>query len=760
MRRTSNSTVFVVFCLALAGAPPGARGQSELRVRSREGLTSLPLISERLRIAVDRQYARTAVRQVYHNSSGQRLEGRFVLRTGADTRVHGYAYYNGEERIVGEVFEKDTAAAVYEQVTGLDRDPGLLEQTGAGAFSFRVFPIAAGEHKRIEVEYGGYLVRRGQVVELRAPLSSDRAEINLELADDRPITRIESPTHRLEVRRAGTQRAQVSAAARAGIDEFVLRYHLDEPPWTVSAQVHRDPGHDGYLLLRLAAPAVPRSAVAAKDVTLVLDRSGSMSGEPIEHARRAAANIIGRLAAGDRVNVMAFDDDVVSLYPAPRPVNDAVRGEALAFVSQLRDEGGTNLARALEHALAAQTADERPDVVLFLTDGQSDAQAALRAVAGDRGDVRVFTVGVGAGVEKPLLSRLATSKRGRFVFIDSPGAIETRMAALYEQIAEPVLVDVRIEVEGGRLFRTYPRTLPDLFRDDELRVASRFAGAGPMVVTVRGVHAGRPVAHTVEVAAPVPARRPWVGRLWAEARVDDLLEEIALVGETDELKTEVIDLAVAYNFATRYTSFLAIPERELTDAAAQTLAGARARKQTILAAHKDAVALSRTAMPPGDPVLSVRAPADAQQVTAYLPFGLVQDLRYDRNSEHWSVRFLVPKGVADGVYEVRVVIVHADGTVELAAVPYTIDSAAPDFEVAVTSTGSGVSIAVSTDEPAQLVTAALVGDAAVRTQLAAQGGGRSFAGELALGSGTHQLRVVVADLARNESERIVTVVVP
>ena len=98
------------------------------------------------------------------------------------------------------------------------------------------------------------------------------------------------------------------------------------------------------------------------------------------------------------------------------------------------------------------------------------------------------------------------------------------------------------------------------------------------------------------------------------------------------------------------------------------------RLSEIMAAHKDAVALSRSSMPPGDPILQVRAPSSAQQVTAYFPFGLVKDLVYDADAEHWRVRFLVPKGVVDGVYEVKIVIVHADGTIEVARIPYTIDS--------------------------------------------------------------------------------------
>ena len=76
-----------------------------------------------------------------------------------------------------------------------------------------------------------------------------------------------------------------------------------------------------------------------------------------------------------------------------------------------------------------------------------------------------------------------------------------------------------------------------------------------------------------------------MARQWAGARVDDLLDEIALGGDRPEIQTEVVDLALAYNFATPYTAFLAIPDSELDWMSAHQLAGARAYKAEILQAQ-------------------------------------------------------------------------------------------------------------------------------------------------------------------------------
>lgn len=762
MNLLARSTVALV-SFSLGVLPGVALAQSELAAITEQGADAsgnIPLIQETLRIHVDQQHARTRLRQVFENRTEGRLEGRYHLQVGEGARVTDFAYWNGEQKIVGEVFEKETATRVYEEVTGLGRDPGLLEREGEGAFSFRLFPIEAGERKPVEVGWSQWLRREGNTVAYRVPVGHAESAIEVRITDERGVVEVTSATHALELEGVGT--AQVVARARGrGAGELALRYRVGGEDWEVSALVHRDEGHDAYLVATIATPpGLAKADVMARDVTLVLDRSGSMSGEPIRRARLAARAVVERLSPADRVNVIAFDNDVDMLFATPQAVTEESRARALGYIDRLSSSGGTNLALALERALAAQAGageEARPHVILFLTDGQSDSQATLRVAQADDGDARVYTIGVGDGVEKPLLARLASMKRGQFTFIESPQAIERKVSRLYDQIAEPVLVGLSIDVEGARLSRMYPRSLPDLYRGDELVISSRLVGEGPVTVSIRGQRNGQTVAFTRELEVPASTRRPWVGRMWAQARVDDLLEEIALHGETTELKGEVINLAVAYNFVTRYTSFLAIPEEELTDNAREALASARERKQRILAAHKDAVALSRSAMPPGDPVLSMRAPADALQVTAYFPFGLVKDLTYDAHAEHWRVRFLVPKGVVDGEYVVKIVILHADGSVEVAEIPYTIDSLGPDFEVVVEEVDGGALMKVVTAEVARLVTVAPVDDPGARVELQDLGDGVHFEAFVPLMPGSHRVRIVVADAARNEADDVISV---
>jgi len=244
-----------------------------------------------------------------------------------------------------------------------------------------------------------------------------------------------------------------------------------------------------------------------------------------------------------------------------------------------------------------------------------------------------------------------------------------------------------------------------------------------------------------------------------------LLEDERSIAASDDDRTGLEDriarLGLSHSLLTSQTSFVAIDN---------VVANRGGQQETALqplplpaGVSNNAVSIvsvSRASMPPGDPVLAVKAEPGALSVTATFAFGLTKELAYDSVTERWQTRFLVPKETADGSYRVPVVIVHADGRVETVSGSYTIDSAQPDFEVDVEPVAGGVRIHVRTTELVGRVTVADVGSPGARAGLANVGDGLTFGGSLSLPPGRHILRVVVADKARNEADQLVTVEVP
>lgn len=772
-RRMWNARHWLVLLTALAAgasfidsAPREALAQerptnasASLEAQTESGATTrLPVVSETLQIRLDDGYASALHRHVFQNETATRLEGTYRLMVGEGATATGFAYWNGEEKIVGEMFEREAAREIYEALSGMRRDPGLLEQTGEGSFSFRVFPIEPGEKKRIEVTTGRLLQRRRGKIEYRTRLSRPDAAFDIELRDHRGVTGLDSSTHAItsEPLEGGAVRVRIGAPKDPKADPELVLTYANTDVEVLHATLHKGDSNPSsrYFSLALGTKSTTEKR-APHDVTLVLDRSGSMGGEPMAAAKAAAKKVVDQLESTDAVNIIAFDDKVESLFAKPQVLDAATRAKVERFIGGIDSRGGTEIAKALERALAAQTKDARPDVVFFLTDGQSDGPSAIKVASSDTSDTAVFTVGLGEGVDKALLGKIASLRHGRFTFVADARAVGAELPKLLAQLSPPVFTDLRLTADGATLDGVYPATLPDLFHDDELRVSGRIDGSKAAKVVLEAKEKGSPRRFEVAVDPTSGSSAPWVARSWALSRVGDLLEQErgnANDTERTHIHEEIVDLGLTWDLVTPYTSFLALPEKEITKELAGAVGSMRERRAKLLAANKDAATLSRSAMPPGDPILKVRAPKNARRVTAYFPFGLTQDLFWDEGSEQWLTRFLVPKDVADGTYEVPVSIVLADGRVEASKASYTIDAKEPAFEVFTEERPGGVFVRVLVDEPAQEVRVGLADGALTLTPSADK---LTFEAFVPLASGQRAFRIVVADRARNESDRMI-----
>ncbi len=176
------------------------------------------------------------------------------------------------------------------------------------------------------------------------------------------------------------------------------------------------------VLVRVQAPATAPTRQAERPplhLALVIDRSGSMAGQPLEEAKRCAIEVVERLSPRDRVALVSYDDSVAVLQAA-RPVEDAVR---LRSLIQSIYSGGSTALHAGWVAGAQQLLPwVRPDAlsrVLLLSDGQANQglqdvetiarQAAELAVSG----VSTSTYGLGPSFNEELMTAMARAGEGR-----------------------------------------------------------------------------------------------------------------------------------------------------------------------------------------------------------------------------------------------------------------------------------------------------------------------------------------------------------
>lgn len=567
--------------VALTAGPLHAQGWIEIeRPPNRLApAVSITRISSRVSVTVDGRVAKVEVEERFRNDGGGLAEGNYLYPLPAGAVFQNFSLWMGEQEIKGEVMNADQARGIYEEIVRRQRDPALLTLAGHGLVRAQVFPIPPGQTRKVALRYTCLLERSGDAVRLRFT-AGDRGPteqplgFHVSVIDAANYGSPYSPTHQLTTQRNG-DRLDISVDVSTGGDiELFLPLH--QGLVSTSVVTHAAAGEDGFFMLLLSPPPVPETTVVPRDLTLVVDVSGSMSGGKLDQAKAGLLQALGTMTPRDRFRLIAFSSAVRRFRDEPVAASSVNVAAARAFVQALEADGGTNIEGALDAALEAPSAEGRLGIVVFMTDGLpsvgEQAPDRLADRAGRRiGGNRIFTVGVGHDVNTYLLDRLASEGRGSAEYVVPDASVETAMGVLLGKLRFPALVNLRIVNAPVRLLGQSPATLPDLFYGQELVVLGRYHGAGEGDVVIEGERNGRRERFTsvASFAADEP-RNEFVPRLWASRRIGDLTRQIRLEGASESLIGQVRDLGLRYGILTDYTSYL-VQEPTMVTAAGPAL---------------------------------------------------------------------------------------------------------------------------------------------------------------------------------------------
>nr|MDQ2686747.1 VWA domain-containing protein [Armatimonadota bacterium] len=187
------------------------------------------------------------------------------------------------------------------------------------------------------------------------------------------------------------------------------------------------PHIDALITFRSETPSdMPPPARRALNLSLVIDRSGSMAGRSLQQAVRAAEALVDRMGTDDVLSIVTYDDKVDTLL-APQNVTD--KGAIKALLGRIRAGGTTNLSggwlAGCEHVAARHTT-ETISRVLLLTDGQAnvgvtDPKVLIKTARQKSDDgIVTTTLGFGSHFNEDLLIGMAQAAGGNFYFIQSP----------------------------------------------------------------------------------------------------------------------------------------------------------------------------------------------------------------------------------------------------------------------------------------------------------------------------------------------------
>jgi Ca-activated chloride channel family protein len=589
--------------LLIADDPDGAR---------------LPLEHTDVHAQVRGHVAEVRVKQRFKNSYAKTIEVTYTFPLPENSAVDSMRMIIGERVIESEVQTRERARETYEAARSAGHTAALLEQERPNIFTQSVANIAPGETIEVEIAYLQTLTQDGGMQEFVFPMvvgprfipgqavghegSGREHDTNL-VPDASRITppivgqgertghdvslsldvdvgiRVErwiTPTHAVsgQATSAGFSVALAEAKTIPNRD-FVIRWQAanDKPRATLYLGPTDTTGAGHFTLLVHPPQFELDELVGRRQMIFVVDRSGSMSGVPLELAKQTLRQALPRLRPVDTFDVIGFESGTEVLFGTPRPANDHNLAIAEKFIDGMQAAGGTMMRDAVTAALGPNVLPGEPRYVFFLTDGFigneheifSAASLLVRRAAHVGGRSRVFGLGIGSSPNRHLIDGLSEVGDAVPLYVSNHEHPDTVVNDYYHYVDHAVLTDLSVDWGGLVVDEVYPNVLPDLFASRVVIVHGRYSGhiSGPVEI-----HAlvpdpnGNGKATNVTLVAGVSASAHddrILSTLWAREKIADITAA-TWDGELSatESAVEITGVGLEYHLVTEYTSFVAV----------------------------------------------------------------------------------------------------------------------------------------------------------------------------------------------------------
>ncbi len=481
-------------------------------------------------VVIDGPMCRTDLQITFANDLGRTIEGDLVFPLPPFAALCELHVKVGARSLRGKFRPRQRAQAEYHRAVQAGQTAALGESEGEDLGRLRIAPIEAGEDVEVTLGVVSTLLPISDGQRLLLPLTymprfvENQAGLkpieNAAGQRPRPLTLAARADVTVSIRKNGTpiqvrctthslQKSDGPALLEVRVQsvpldrdlqlEIVDRPTGDSPTAWVRHDASSGPDKLGpSTAVALLPPAFAEEGVTvARTVILLVDRSGSMSGEPIAAAKRAVRGCLRALGPTDQFNIIAFSDALAALAPRPLPFGDKSLELADQFVQGLSASGGTEASMALTavlddkiHVKAGSQAQfmhseappldskHRLRIVVMMTDGDvGSAEQVLHSAKDRLIDTRLFVIGIGESVNHAMLAQLASLGSGTYTPVTTNEDLERALLKLKNAIDAPILTGVRVRLESDGEFLNPTKLEPagalDLYAGQPLLLAFR-----------------------------------------------------------------------------------------------------------------------------------------------------------------------------------------------------------------------------------------------------------------------------------------------
>ena len=572
----------------------------------------LEIKEHEVNVTINNGIAVTHVTQVFHNTEKRQVEALYTFPVPKGASVANFSMWINGKEMVGEVLEKERAREIYNSYKRKRQDPGLLEQVDYKTFEMRIFPIGPDADQRVQITYYQELEVDHDRAVYVYPLSTvtrpdidsrttGKFAINFEVKSPIPVVALESPSHGdafVVVDHSDTYKlASLESDGGSLASDVVISYDLARPQTGFDLLTSRAPGEDGFFYLTLTSGKELEKLDGGMDYVFLLDISGSMGNDSkLILSKNSVAAFIDELSEEDRFEVMTFNVKADAIFGELRPATREMKGQAKTFMQSRQARGGTTLAPAMTAAYTYGNPDRTLNVVI-LSDGmteQEERAVLINLIASRPSNGRVFCIGIGNEVNRPLLEQMAEDSGGLAAFISRGDDFKRQAQGFRRKLMRPVASDLAIDFGNIRVYDVEPQRLPNLYHGAPVRIYGRYSGQGDADLALKANVRGVELSQTSQLHFPdADPNNPEIERMWALKRVDRLLKDADRTGSRKQVTDEIVRLGEDFSIVTEYTSFLVLEndaeyrrwkiERRNTDRLARDRAAQARRREELTA---------------------------------------------------------------------------------------------------------------------------------------------------------------------------------
>jgi hypothetical protein len=309
-----------------------------------------------------------------------------------------------------------------------------------------------------------------------------------------------------------------------------------ETPFEATATYQQGP--DGnYVGMISYIPCLNKIPNQKTDLIFLVDRSGSMNGKAIEQAKEALNVILHSIPEDSYFNIVGFGSTFSELFEGSIQYSEYSLKIAKEFVQTMdANLGGTEIFAPLQKVLQRHSPKGYQKQIFVLTDGEvANVEEIIALIKNCKGNHRIFSLGLGSSACHYLVNSIARVGHGTSMYASLNENLETKILTQLQLALQPSVTNVQFE---WKPLKQVPSTIESVFRGNAVCVFGMF-GSEPDFVTMYG--------------KPVSMRRMEDGSMLARLAAKQMIQELGF-GERDE----IIKLGLAYNIATKYTSFVAV----------------------------------------------------------------------------------------------------------------------------------------------------------------------------------------------------------